>query len=73
MTPLQEEIKGIELAIDTIQELSRAMQTQIGDRLKAQTSKILGQLTGGRYTQISISDEFQIHLNYQRTLSLWSS
>ncbi|MCQ4673081.1 AAA family ATPase [Lactonifactor longoviformis] len=63
MTPLQEEIKGIELAIDTIQELSGSMQTQIGDRLKTQTSKILGQLTGGRYTQISISDEFQIHLN----------
>ncbi|SHF52823.1 ATP-binding protein [Lactonifactor longoviformis] len=63
MTPLQEEIEGIDLAIATIQELSRTMQSKIGNRLKNQTSKILGQLTGGRYTQISISDEFRIHLN----------
>lgn len=63
ITPVQEEIASLDLAISTIEELSKDIQSRMGSQLQRQISRILSELTGGKYTQLAISEEFQIHLN----------
>jgi len=57
-TPVQEEIESIQLAMDTIEELSRQKQSSAGVQMKRKISSILQEMTGGKYTQLSIDNDF---------------
>lgn len=60
---IQEEIEAVCLAMRTIEELSQGLQSTVGLELKRITERILGELTDGKYTQVSISSSFEMGLN----------
>ena len=61
--PLQEEIQAVNLAMETIEEMSRHRQGEIGPALQRRTSRILRELTGGTYTGIHLSENLEIGID----------
>lgn len=71
--PLAEEleIESLELAMKTIEMLSRDIHRQVGGRLRRRTSQILSEITGGKYTEILMDAELRMTVNTEgRTVSL---
>lgn len=60
---LDEEIMGIQLAIDTIETISAGMQVDIEKEMRMQISAILKELTKGRYKTVDITQDQNIGLN----------
>lgn len=68
---LDEELEGIQLAIDTLEKTVSRMQRGIGSRLRTRTGEILGELTEGRYTNILLGDDMHIQVQtLERELEL---
>ncbi|MGI6095966.1 MAG: ATP-binding protein [Lachnospiraceae bacterium] len=56
----EEELEAVSMAMETIERLSRKMQTDISSQLQKRTSQILSALTAGKYTRISMDEDFTI-------------
>lgn len=54
------EIQALNMAVETIEELSRRSRIQVGRKLRLQTSLVLQKLTEGRYTELLTDEEFHI-------------
>lgn len=63
----EEEIKAIELAMQVIADIALTMQQEISRQLKEKISEIMYELTGGRYTQVTIDESFEILLHTRET------
>lgn len=71
--PLAEEleIESLNLAMKTIENLSRDIHRQVGGRLRRRTSRILSEITGGKYTDVLMDAELRMTVNTEgRTVSL---
>jgi len=71
--PLAEEmeIESLNLAMEVIDGISRNIHRQAGWRLRRRISQILGEITGGKYTEILIDPELHITVNSgDRTIAM---
>ncbi|MDO5538939.1 MAG: AAA family ATPase [Eubacteriales bacterium] len=69
---LEEKISAIYLAIDTLKEVSGEMYSEYARRLNGSISEILSFITDGKYTGVSLDEEFQIRIHTSRkVLSIW--
>ncbi|MDO5134818.1 MAG: AAA family ATPase [Eubacteriales bacterium] len=59
------EIQAIELAMATIEDISGNMQRRAGRRLRSRTSRILKEITGGRYQDVVMDEELHMTVNTQ--------
>ncbi|MDD6211818.1 MAG: AAA family ATPase [Clostridiales bacterium] len=62
-----EEIAAIDLAIQTINELSVTAFDSFGSYLQAKASELISQITGGCYDRLLIDDELHITLEHNHT------
>lgn len=58
----EQEIEAVNLAIQTIQQLSVQMQKQIGTRLRQKITEIFQELTQGKYTQVFLDEKMELSL-----------
>ncbi|MCD7868067.1 MAG: AAA family ATPase [Clostridiales bacterium] len=63
ITPEQGEIQALNLAMDRIESLSGSFSRQVGGRLRQRTSAILCEITGGKYREILMDEDFQMWVN----------
>ncbi len=63
MTPEETEIQALNMAMDTIEALSGNITDQVGERLKHRTSRILSEITGGKYKEVIMDEELHIFVN----------
>lgn len=71
--PLAEELEidSINLAMEVIDGISKDIHRQVGWRLRRRISQILGEITGGKYTEILIDADLHITVNTgERTVAL---
>lgn len=71
--PLAEEmeIEALNLAMTVIDRLSKDIHHQVGWKLRRRISQILGEITGGKYTEILIDADLHISVNTgERTVAL---
>lgn len=63
--PLAEELEidSLNLAMEVIDKISKDIHRQVGWRLRRRISQILGEITGGKYTEILIDPELHITVN----------
>ena len=66
--PEQTEIQALNLAMRTIERLSGRRNNCIGKRLQNRTSQILGEITGGKYTEVLMDEDFRMQVNTQERL-----
>lgn len=59
----EEEIAALDLAMERIRELSDRIYREAGEQFSRRASEILDQLTGGRYTRISLDEKMEIRIN----------
>ena len=59
-TVQETEIQALNLAMFTISTLSERFRSQVGDRLRARTSQILSEITGGKYREVLLDKDFRI-------------
>lgn len=64
-TPEDVEIRALNLAMETIEKLSGSINHQVGGRLRSRTSRILGEITGGKYSQVLMNEELRMSVNTQ--------
>ncbi|MDO4519059.1 MAG: AAA family ATPase [Eubacteriales bacterium] len=65
------DIAAINLAMETIEQLSANRNHQVGENLRRRTSQILGEITGGKYREVLMDQEFQMQVNTsERTIPL---
>ena len=65
------EIESINLAMEVIDGISKDIHRQVGWRLRRRISQILGEITGGKYTEILIDADLHITVNTgERTVAL---
>lgn len=62
----QENIQAVSLAMETIERISKEQQKRIGTRLRDTVSKIMAELTDGKYFRISVDEELRIDLHSER-------
>lgn len=62
-TVQETEIQALNLAMFTISTLSERFQSQVGDRLRARTSRILSEITGGKYREVLLDRDFRMTVN----------
>lgn len=60
ITPIEEDIEAVELAISTLTKTVAAMQNSIGETLRSRMGEILNELTGERYTHVSVDHAMNI-------------
>ena len=65
---IREEITAIELAMDTMTELSSSIRDSFGLYLNKEASDIVSGLTGGAYDSMSIDENLNVFLNTKRKL-----
>lgn len=66
------EIKSLELALETLMQLSGNMRRRIGSRLQSRMESILSEITGGKYSRIMIDEDMKIMLcEWNRKVSLY--
>jgi len=58
------EIKAIDLAINTIRELSSAIHDSFGKELNRKVSRIISEVTNGKYQDIKIDEDLNIKLEW---------
>ena len=71
--PSEEDIEAeaITLALDTIQELSGNINSHVGEKLRLRTSRILSEITGGKYREVLMDENFRMTVNTtERTIPL---
>lgn len=59
----QTEIKSLELAMETVHQLSGRMRKRLGGRLESRMEEILSELTEGKYSRISLDENMKISLH----------
>lgn len=64
---IEEEVRAIQLAMDTMQELSAKVFDSLGYCLEESASQILEGITNGAYSRIHIDDSLGITLEYNHT------
>ena len=67
-TAWETEIQALNLAMSTISTLSDRFHSQVGDRLRARTSQILSEITGGKYREVLLDQEFHMTVNTRERL-----
>lgn len=65
------EIQALNLAMKTIEEISGNINHQVGGRLRQRTSQILSEITGGKYGEVLMDENFKMSVDTgQRVVSL---
>lgn len=65
--PIEEEIEGIDMAMEAIGMITKRLQNEIGGRIRDRTSEILAELTGGKYHQVMVDQDLQMGVStYER-------
>lgn len=65
--PIEEEIEGIDMAMEAIGMIGKRLQNEIGGQIRDRTSEILAELTGGKYHQVMIDKDLQMGVStYER-------
>ena len=68
----EEKISAAYLAQDTLKELMDELSATCARKLNGRISEILSEITGGRYTGVSLNADFDVRIHTeQRVLSLW--
>lgn len=57
---IPKKIEALDLAIASIDRISRQMQGRIGKRLRTRTSEIFREITGGKYQQTSLDESLKM-------------
>lgn len=57
------EIQSLDLAMDTIRNLSGRMQKKVSDQLRTGTSRILSEITEGKYTRLYMDENLNISVD----------
>lgn len=65
---LRQDIAAIDLAQETMQELSMSIRDSFGLYLNKTTSELISEITGGIYTSISIDENLNAFLNTKKKL-----
>lgn len=66
------EMKGLELAIETLGKLSENMRRRIGHRLQSRMESILDAVTEGKYNRIVIDENMKVYLwEWNRQVALY--
>lgn len=65
---LREEISAIELALDTISELSSTIRDSFGLYLNSIASSLISGITGGAYNSMSVDENLNVYLNTKTKL-----
>ena len=65
---IREEISAIELAQETLTELSSSIRDSFGLYLNKEASDLVGGITGGLYDSLSIDENLNVFLNTKRKL-----
>lgn len=60
---IDDEIEAIDMAMQVIDELTRKMQSGVGVRIRQKTGEILYQISGGKYSNVSIREDFSISVD----------
>ena len=60
--PLETDIAGVDLALETLKELSSGMEQKAGAGLRQRMSELLSALTEGRYTSVSVDGDLNLGL-----------
>lgn len=63
-----EEIRAINVAIKTIEELSKDIQSDFGSDINELASEYISYFTGGKYNNITVDSEFNVFLNEREKL-----
>ncbi len=63
--PIEEEIEGIEMAMDAIGVITKRLQNEIGGQIRDRTSEILAELTRGKYHRVVIDKDLQMGVSTQ--------
>lgn len=64
----QVEIDAINLAMETMEQLTRKFRSNMGGRLRRRTSEILSEITDGKYREVLIRPDFTIHINAENRI-----
>lgn len=59
----QEEIKAIDLALETIQDIARNIKRGFGDMVNYQTSKFVEKFTNGKYSDLKVDESLNVKIN----------
>lgn len=66
------EIQSLELAMETLAQMSGAMRLRVGRRLQSRMEDILSEITDGRYERITVDENMRITLyEWNRPVSLY--
>lgn len=69
---IEEELSAVYLAIDTLTEVSTECYRNYAKKLNRRVSEIISEITGGKYTGISLDENFQVCIQTpKKLLSLW--
>lgn len=63
--PLEEEMEGIDLAMEVIGMIGQRLQNEVGSQICQRTSEVLAELTRGKYHQVVIDKELQMGVSAQ--------
>ena len=55
-------LQAVSLAMERIQGLSAGMQKKLGKYLQKKVSEIFREITGGKYSQVMVDEDFALHL-----------
>ena len=61
--PLETDLEGVRLALETIGKLSADMEKRVGAALKRRMSEILARITDGKYLSVSLDQELNMGLH----------
>ena len=71
LSPAGAEVDALNLAMTMIEKLSGNIHNLVGERLRKRMSQILAEITGGKYTEILMDEEFHMTVNTRdRVVSL---
>lgn len=68
----EKELSAISLAIDTLTEVGTELYREYAKKLNSRVSEILGEITGGKYTGVSLDENFEVCIQTpKKLLSIW--
>lgn len=67
-SPEELEVRALNLAMETITRLSGSINHQVGGRLRSRTSQILGEITGGKYREVLMDENFRMTVNTEERI-----